>query len=231
MFAGKTILVVGANGALGAEFCAQLLSQGATVLGTARNAETSVRLRTDLGARLLLDLESPASISALTTYLLSLPSQIDGIVLASGLVAFGSAAETPSQVTSRLMQVNALGQFKLVQELLPKLQESVTAGNSPFVLSISGVISEKPMAGLASYSASKTVLLGFYVAASKEFKKLGITWLDARPGHTETGLAGRAIFGTAPNFGRGLSATFVVRRILDGIANSETDLPSTAFQQ
>ena len=231
MFENKTILVVGANGALGAEFCAQLLAQGANVLGTARNADTSVRLRTDLPARLLLDLESPASISALTTYLLSLPRPIDGIVLASGLVAFGSASETPSQVTTRLMQVNALGQFQLVQELLPKLQESATTGNSPFVISISGVISENPMAGLASYSASKTAVHGYYLAASKELKKLGITWMDARPGHTETGLAGRAIFGTAPNFGTGLSAAFVVRQILNGIANSESDLPSTAFQQ
>jgi NAD(P)-dependent dehydrogenase (short-subunit alcohol dehydrogenase family) len=230
MFAGKTILVVGGNGALGAEFCDQLSHLGANVLGTARNAETSARLKSDLGARLLLDLESPVSITALTNYLLALPTHIDGIILASGLVAFGSVNETPISVTSRLMQVNALGQMQLVQELLPKLQESASAGKSPFVISISGVISEKPMAGLASYSASKTALHGYVLAASKEFKKLGITWLDARPGHTETGLAGRAIFGTAPNFGAGLSSAFVVRRILDGIANSETDIPSTAFQ-
>lgn len=230
-FLGKKILVIGANGVLGAAFCEQLMSKGASVLGTATSAETSTRLRSDLSARLLLNLEVPSSISALTSYLLTLPGPLDGIILASGLVAFGSAGETPSAVTNRLMQVNALGQIQLVQELMPKLQESAAAGHSPFVISISGVISEKPMAGLAAYSASKTALHGYYTAASKEFKKLGITWVDARPGHTETGLAGRAIFGTAPNFGAGLTPELVVGRILQGMENSEADLPSVAFQR
>ncbi len=231
MLAGKSVLVIGASGVLGAEFCAQLMVSGAIVSGTAKNAESSRNLRTDLAARLLVDLESPAGISALTNYLTSLPTPVDGIILVAGLVAFGSAGETPSAITTRLMQVNALGQIQLVQELLPKLQESASAGRAPFVVSISGVISEKPMAGLAAYSASKTALHGYYTAASKEFKKLGIAWVDARPGHTETGLAGRAIFGTAPNFGAGLVPEHVVSRILQGIANAEADLPSAAFQQ
>jgi cyclic-di-GMP-binding biofilm dispersal mediator protein len=85
------------------------------------------------------------------------------------------------------------------------------------------------MAGLAAYSASKTALLGYYSAAAKEFKKLGINWVDARPGHTETGLAGRAIYGTAPNFGTGLAPAQVVNRILSGIQNAESDLPSVSF--
>ena len=53
-FIGKRILVVGANGAFGAEFCNQLMARGASVLGTARSADSSVRLRADLEQRLLL---------------------------------------------------------------------------------------------------------------------------------------------------------------------------------
>lgn len=229
MFSGKNILVIGASGVLGNEFCAQLMAAGANVLGTAKNADSSQRLRSDLFGRLLVDLESPASISVLTDYLNSMPSRLDGIVLASGLVAFGPAGETPLEVVNRLMQVNMLGQVQLLQALLPKLQESAAGEQSPFVISISGVIAEKPLAGLAAYSASKTALLGYYSAASKEFKKLGINWVDARPGHTETGLAGRAIFGTAPNFGTGLAPAQVVNRILSGIQNAESDFPSSVF--
>ena len=229
MFSGKSVLVVGASGVFGSEFSSQLMAAGAIVAGTAKNAESSQRLQADLTARLLVDLELPSSISALTNYLNSLPTPIDGVILASGLVAFGSAFETPSEITNRLMQVNALGQIQLIRELLPKLQESAEAGRSPFVLSLSGVISEKPMAGLASYSASKTALYGYSLAAAKEFRKLGISWVDARPGHTETGLAGRAIYGSAPNFGKGLEPEVVVERILRGIQNSETDFPSSSF--
>jgi cyclic-di-GMP-binding biofilm dispersal mediator protein len=226
---GLRVLVVGANGAFGAEFCNQLMAAGAHILGTARSAETSARLRADLSQRLLLDLEQPESIEVLTSYLLNSPENIDGIILASGLVAFGAISETPDQVQNRLMQVNALGQISMASKLVPKLKSSADSGKQPFIVSISGVISEMPMAGLSAYSSSKTALHGFAVAAAKELKKLGIRWLDARPGHTDSGLAGRAIFGQAPNFGSGMQVNAVVSRIIKGIVEDEKDLPSSSF--
>jgi short-subunit dehydrogenase len=227
--AGKTILVVGANGAFGSAISEKLMNSGATVIGTARTADSSVRLGASLAARLLLDLEHPTSIQTLADYLLSQNSQLDGIILASGLVGFGQISETPASLAMRLMQVNALGQIDLVQRLLPKLHASVLAEREPFVVSISGVIAEAPMPGLSAYSASKTALYGFAQAAAKELRKSRIRWMDTRPGHTESGLAGRAIFGTAPNFGAGMSVDHVVERIIKGIIDDERDLPSAAF--
>jgi cyclic-di-GMP-binding biofilm dispersal mediator protein len=228
-FTGKNILLVGASGAFGSEFCNQLMLAGAAVLGTASSNESSVRLRADLTQRLLLNLEDAASVETLANYLSSQNEPIDGIVLAAGLVAFGNITDTPHAVTERLLQVNALGQINLVQRLLGKLQESAAAGREPFVLSISGVIAEAPLPGLAAYSASKTAIHGYAQAASKELRKAGISWVDARPGHTESGLAGRAIFGTAPNFGAGKTVPDVVARMLAGLTLGERDLPSTAF--
>ena len=227
--AGSTVLVVGANGAFGAEFCNQLMSAGAHVVGTARSTDSSIRLRADLQQRLLLDLENQESINTLASYLNSIPQQLDGIILASGLVAFGQIAETPQAIQRKLFEVNALGQINLVSQLIPKLKSSVDSGGAPFVVSISGVIAENPMAGLAAYSASKTALLGYANAAGKELKKFGIRWLDARPGHTESGLATRAVFGQAPNFGTGFEVSHVVSRIIRGITEDEKDLPSSSF--
>jgi cyclic-di-GMP-binding biofilm dispersal mediator protein len=144
-------------------------------------------------------------------------------------VAFGSAAETPAAITERLMRVNFLGQVAVASALLPALERSAAAGNAPFVVSISGVIAETPMAGLSSYSASKTALHGYATAATRELRRAGIRWVDARPGHTESGLASRAIFGAAPAFGAGLQTEVVVSRIVKAILEDEKDLPSTAF--
>lgn len=227
---GKTILVVGASGAFGNEFCRQLQELGAKVLGTASSAESAARLPADLEQRLLLDLNNSASIQTLTNYLNASETNLAGIVLAAGLVAFGPVQDTPQDVTARLMQVNALGQVQLVSALLPKLILSAAQNSEPFVVSISGIISEMPMPGIAAYSASKTALHGYAKAAAKELKKSGVRWLDARPGHTESGLATRAIFGTAPNFGAGASVTAVVQRIVQGITAGETDLPSESFK-
>jgi cyclic-di-GMP-binding biofilm dispersal mediator protein len=229
LFAGKHILVVGGSGAFGQEFCNQLIAEGALVSGTARTSDSSVNLRADLASRLILDLESPQSIEAVAAYVAGQSVPLDGIVLASGLVAFGSILETPQSVLDRLMTVNFSGQVELVRALLPKLQESASSGRSPFVVSLSGVISETPLPNLAAYSASKTAIHGYSLAAAREFSRMGITWLDARPGHTESGLAGRAIFGVAPNFGTGKMTSDVVARIVRGIIDGEPDLPSKAF--
>ena len=226
---GKRVLVVGASGAFGAEFCKQLISAGATVLGTASSAESSVRLGANLHQRLLLDLRNQESIKTLAQYLLHASEQLDGIILASGQVAFGPISETPIDVQNQLIQVNATGPINLVSQLIPKLSAAASAGSNPFVVSISGVIAESPMAGLAAYSSSKTAMHGFAIAAGKELKKQGIRWLDARPGHTESGLASRAVFGQAPNFGVGMDVTHVVSRIVQAIIDDEKDLPSTSF--
>lgn len=210
----KTILVVGYTGGLGKEITLQLQLAGATVLGASRAQ---------------LDLNSEQSIEQFCVAVNSSDTEIDGLVLASGLVAFGSISETPIEISSRIMQVNFLGQISLVQKLLGKLNESAARGNEPFVISISGVIAENPMAGLAAYSASKTALLGYAQAASREFRKLGISWIDCRPGHTETGLAERAIFGSAPPFGAGLTPESVAKRIVEAIIKDEKDLPSASF--
>ncbi|MFM1784737.1 MAG: hypothetical protein RLZZ579_1014, partial [Actinomycetota bacterium] len=52
---------------------------------------------------------------------------------------------------------------------------------------------------------------------------------SARPGHTETGLASRAIAGTAPAFPQGMTAEQVVSRLIAAIENDEKDLPSSSF--
>ena len=210
----KTILVVGYTGGLGKEITQQLQLAGATVLGASRAQ---------------FDLNSEQSIEQFCAAVNSSATAIDGLVLATGLVAFGSISETPIEITPQLMQVNFLGQVSLVQKLLGKLNESAARGNEPFIISISGVIAENPMAGLAAYSASKTALLGYAQAASREFRKLGIRWIDCRPGHTETGLANRAIFGSAPAFGTGLTPESVAKRIVEAIVNDEKDLPSSSF--
>ncbi len=225
----RTILVVGATGAFGTSFVSALSSQGASVVATASAPETAHRLPTQAAGSYFLDLTHENQISEFANQLAQQQPRIDGIILASGLVAFGSIAETPSQIAEQLLQVNFLGQVSLVGKLLPLLVKSAEQFAEPFVLSISGVIAENPMANMAAYSASKTALHGYSIAAAREFRRLGIRWIDARPGHTETGLASRAIFGQAPTFGSGLNADSVVARMIDAIVADEKDLPSSAF--
>jgi cyclic-di-GMP-binding biofilm dispersal mediator protein len=53
--------------------------------------------------------------------------------------------------------------------------------------------------------------------------------LDARPPHTETGLATRQLAGTAPRMAVGLDPAAVAVRIVDAIVAGDAEVPSSAF--
>jgi cyclic-di-GMP-binding biofilm dispersal mediator protein len=53
--------------------------------------------------------------------------------------------------------------------------------------------------------------------------------IDARPPHTETGLADRPIEGTSPKMPEGLTPAHVASVICDALESGAKDLPSSAF--
>jgi short-subunit dehydrogenase len=226
---GKNILVLGGSGALGSLLTTKLATQGAQVMATTTSNDRGAQIPSVASPRLLLDLERPDSIEVLVNYLIQSGAQIDGIVNATGVVAFGPATELSATTLARLAAVNLTGPIAIISGLLPALKTSAAVGNEPFVVNISGVVAESPMAGLAAYSATKAGLWAFDQALTREVRKDGIRVIDARPGHTETGLATRAIAGTAPAFPTGMTPESVADRIVNAILNGESDLPSTAF--
>jgi len=224
--AGLTVLVVGATGALGSRIARRLVDAGATVVLTGTDRAKLDALDVP-GRRFVADLSDGAdTIAGLAA---ETAGALDGVVIAAGVVAFGPAAELEPATVAWLFAVNAVGPIALISSALPLLAESAAEGREPFVVTISGVVAESPTAGLAAYSASKSALAAFVSAGSREARRSGIRLLDARPGHTETGLATRAIAGTAPAFSTGLDPDAVAERIVAGILGGEKDLPSTAF--
>jgi cyclic-di-GMP-binding biofilm dispersal mediator protein len=225
----KNILVVGASGALGGELTKQLLAAGANVLATASSLESAERIPAGVSLRLGLDLANPASIRGVADHLLSLDTPLDGVVLAAGLVGFGSAFDTAPASAATLMQVNYLGQAEIITRLLPSMTARAAETGSGFIAGISGLVAEKAFLGMSAYSASKSAFSSYLTGLGLELRRHKITVLDARPGHTETGLAGRAIFGTAPTFPNGMTAEHVAAVILAGIIDGKRELASTDF--
>lgn len=226
---GRRILVLGANGVLGSAIAAHLAASGAVVLGTARSDATSNRLSADLDQRLLVDVENPDSLRALAAYLASSGEGLDGVVNAIGLVAFATVADTPPSVADRLMRVNHLGPAALITDLLPLLRSSSEASRAPFIASITGIVAERAFPGMSAYIASKSAHSAWLHALRLELRRPAVRVIEARPGHCETGLAGRAILGTAPAFPVGMDPEHVASVIVGAIEGDATELASTAF--
>ena len=225
---GARFLVVGGSGVLGAEFTRQLRELGAEVLATATTNDSAAKIPAVAEVRLLLNYQEAQSVETLTDYLRG-STTLDGIINAAGVVAFGPASETGTETTAQLFAINALGPIQLFTALHPMLVQSKLSGKEPVVVNISGVVAEQPMPNLAAYSASKTAIAGFLDAVTREWRREGIRVLNTYPGHTETGLASRAISGVAPQFPQGMSAEHVVSRIIKGIVEDEKTLPSSEF--
>lgn len=221
---GAVVLVAGASGGLGLRLAAMLEDEGAVVVRSSRRPSAA-----EGPEALLADLRDASVGEALVRSVLDAHGRLDGVVVAAGVVAFGASSEVDDATLDELFGVNALGPIRLVRAAHDALAASAAAGREPFVLTLSGVVSEAPTAGLAAYSASKAALAAFVSAASREHRRAGIRLLDARPGHTDTGLATRAIAGEAPAFGAALDPDAVAERIVRAITDGERDLPSTAF--
>ncbi|MFZ4584283.1 MAG: SDR family NAD(P)-dependent oxidoreductase [Acidimicrobiia bacterium] len=207
------VAVVGASGGLGHALCSDLEARGAQVL---RVGHTS--------GDCAVDVRDPEAGSVIVDAARQRFGLLDGVVIASGRVGFGALADTDPAALEELFLVDALGPLWLAQAVLPALIE--TCG---FLVNISGVVAEAPIANLAAYCAAKAAVSSGFGAMAREVRRHGVLVMDARPPHTETGLATRPMFGTAPRFPEGLAPTAVAARIIDGIASGTAELPAAAF--
>ena len=228
-FAGASIIILGATGGLGREFTRQLAEAGANLTLTGRSMLALDDLDAPGAARIPADLADAAEAEKVVAAAITAHGRVDGVIVASGAVAFGPLVETSDETLDALWAINVLAPLRVLRAAAPSLTESAAAGGSPFVVSISGVVAETPTAGIGAYSAVKAAQAAAHQVAARELRRAGIRVIDARPGHIETELSKHPIAGERPTFPAGLVPAAVVTRILDAVRTDEKDLPSTAF--
>ena len=215
---GSTIVIIGATGVLGSCLAQQLADAGVHVAAVVRDSASLDPAV--VSAHAVADITDHAALHSAFAGL----GPIDGVINAAGAVAFGTLAELDDKTLTELFAINAIGPIVALRESAPQIKE---AG---FFVNISGVVALQPMAGLAAYSASKAAAWSAMTSVGRELRRQKIDVIDARPPHTETGLATRPLSGTAPKLPVGLDPNVVAARIIAGIADGERDLPVEAFQ-
>jgi short-subunit dehydrogenase len=225
---GSRVLVIGAAGGLGSRIVRRLADAG-TVLAVSGRDATRLDALDVAAERIVADVRSVSASASVVAEAESRLGGLDAVIIASGVVAFGPASELDPATVAELFAVNTTSPIDAIRAALPALARSADEGRKPVVVTISGIVAEAPTAGLAAYSASKSALAAFMVAAGRENRRAGIRLIDARPGHTETGLVTRAIAGAAPAFPAGLDPDHVADVIVAAIASDARDLPSSAF--
>ena len=223
---GSRVLVVGGSGVLGGLLAAELAERGAAVTLAGRDAERLQRNASAIGPEtpsVIADLRLAGHAEHAVSTAVEFMTGLDGVVNAAGVVAFGGLDELDDATLDEVIATDLVGPIRVMRAALQHL-------DGGFFVNVTGVVADTPMPGMAVYSAAKAGLSAATAALGKELRRRSIHVLDARPPHTETGLASRPIAGSAPSFPTGLEPTVVARLIVDGLAAGARVLTAEAFQ-
>jgi cyclic-di-GMP-binding biofilm dispersal mediator protein len=221
--AGASVLLAGASGGIGTALATELDRRGAVLTLVARDQERLGSLPVS-GARVSVDLRSPDSCAeAIAAAVAHGGGRLDVVINAVGVVAFGPVVDVSVDAMEELFLTNTFIPIMLATSALPH----IASGGA--IVNISGVIAEQNLPGMAVYGASKAAVRSFDEALSREARRSKVRVIDARPPHTETGLADRPIEGSSPKMPAGLQPSRVATVICDALEQGLDDIPSDAF--
>ncbi|MBB83505.1 MAG: short-chain dehydrogenase [Deltaproteobacteria bacterium] len=219
---GASVVLAGATGVLGAEIGRQLIKAGARLTLFARDEAKLAQL--DLpGPRVVGDIADVDACTECVWEAVTRFGRIDGVVNATGVVAFGPLAELTDETLDELVTTNLIGPVRLMRTVLPELEKG------GFLANLSAIVGERPTAGMALYSATKAALSAVDAALARELRARKIDVIDLQPPHTETGLASRPIAGEAPRLPAGKDPESVAQRVVDAIRKRERVVPASEF--
>jgi 3-oxoacyl-[acyl-carrier protein] reductase len=182
---GKTALITGASGGIGAEIARALHKQGANlaISGTRRDALEA--LASELGERVVVcpaDLSDPAAAPALIAAAEAALGSVEILVNNAGLTKDGLALRMSDADWAKVLDVDLGAPFRLSRAAL----KFMLRRKSGRIINIGSVVGSTGNAGQANYAAAKAGLIGLTKSLAQEVASRGITVNLIAPGFIET---------------------------------------------
>ncbi|KNX35950.1 hypothetical protein VV01_21440 [Luteipulveratus halotolerans] len=189
---GRTVLITGAAGGVGAELVARFLRNGDTVLATDLSPEALTTLRADLaeiaaapGARLLTLAGSIAAeddVARLSEAVAEVGG-LDILINCAGFFPFDTFEDTDADTWRRVIDINLTGYYLVTHALLPHMRgrgwgRIINFGSASMFPGVPGQV---------HYVTAKSGLVGFTRSLAREVGTDGITVNLLTPGLTLTG--------------------------------------------
>ncbi len=171
---GKSVLITGATGGIGAATARLLVAGGAQVFLTGRSAQKLQAIQQELKLPadrvFAADLGKAEEVEALRQRYHTVFPSIDILVNAAGIGIIKPMESLSPEEFMATLQSNLIAPFLLMKAFLPAMKE-VKKG---LIINIPGVLGKVPMAGAAAYSASKYGLTGMMQSIREELKRTDI---------------------------------------------------------
>lgn len=182
---GKTALVTGATGGIGAAIARTLHGAGATVAISGTRAEKLHELAAELGDRvhvIAANLSDRSSVDALAKSAIDAMGSVDILVNNAGITKDNLAMRMKEEEWDTVLQVNLESAFRLMKGVMRGMMKA-RWGRMVNITSVVGVTGNP---GQANYAASKAGMIGMSKSMAQEVASRGITVNCVAPGFIAT---------------------------------------------
>ena len=183
---GRTVLLTGASGGIGAALCDALVAADAWVIAVGRNAPRleAIAARHPPGrvSAVQADLATDAGRAALVDAVSRREVAPSVLVMAHAMGGFGLFEDQPEAALRALVDTNLTGSLLLIHALLPVLRTHP----KPAVVAVGSTFGSLAFPGFAAYSATKFGLRGLMEGLSREYADSGLRFQYLSPRATRT---------------------------------------------
>jgi 3-oxoacyl-[acyl-carrier protein] reductase len=182
---GKTALVTGATGTIGATIARSLHCQGATVAISGTRREVLDRLGAELGDRvhiLAANLADTAETEALVPRAEEAMGQLDILVANAGVTRDNLLVQLRDEDWEQVIAINLSATFRLSRAAVRGMMRRRFGR----VIAITSVVGITGNPGQANYVAAKAGITGMIKALAQEYAKRGVTANCVAPGFIVT---------------------------------------------
>jgi NAD(P)-dependent dehydrogenase (short-subunit alcohol dehydrogenase family) len=196
---GRRVVITGAARGIGAEVARLAAARGARVALIGLEPDRLRTLADAIGGNAIwreADVREGAALKAAIDGCAEVMGGIDSVIDNAGVVAYGTVRQADEQSFERVLDVNVNGVFRTLKYATDHLQN--TRGHAMVVAS---AMSFTPLAGLASYAASKAAVEMLALAYRQEVAHLRISVGVVHPSWIDTDLV-RGADADIPSFRR-----------------------------
>lgn len=182
---GKSALVTGASGGIGAGIARALHTQGAAVVLSGTRREALDSLARELGERAfvcLADLRDPVAAEGLIDAAEAAAGSLSILVNNAGLTRDMLAMRMSDESWQNVLDVDLTAPFRLARGAL----RGMVRRRAGRIINISSIVGATGNAGQANYAAAKAGLVGMSKALAQEVASRGITVNVVAPGFIVT---------------------------------------------
>ncbi len=185
---GKTALVTGASGVLGAHFARVLATAGASVALAARRTDRLESLADDITAAggrafsVSMDVTDAASVEAAFAGIAAALGPVDILVNNSGIAKTAPALSLSDEDWTSVVDVNLNGAFRCAQSAARQMKQN----GGGVIINIASILSFRVTAQVPAYAATKAGLVQMTHALALEWARDNIRVNALAPGYIAT---------------------------------------------